>query len=203
MWVKQLPDRLRRFAKSLTVVSKHRHDGLWRSITRLDQVWDFWDLIIFPMKKTVSLTISKAVFVCVAVKLTAVVILCYILCWSPFIFALLWTTFFPNLSEGFSGKVFTILLLLANLNSCTNPWIYLFFSLRKYVRFGQSTNSQWSRRWRPATSTDHATASELDEHDTQGRSSRANSILRKPVNGLPLTVVNGVFDHSDGSVVRL
>ncbi len=28
----------------------------------------------------------------------------------------------------FTGSVFTILLLLASLNSCTNPWIYLAFS---------------------------------------------------------------------------
>ncbi|OQV15587.1 Vasopressin V1a receptor [Hypsibius exemplaris] len=81
------------------------------------------------------------------VKLTAAVIFCYICCWTPFIFALLYTTFFPVTSTGevsMSQSVFTILLLLANLNSCSNPWIYLFFSLGKYVQCEHGWKWKWT-----------------------------------------------------------
>ncbi|XP_055334515.1 oxytocin receptor-like [Paramacrobiotus metropolitanus] len=67
------------------------------------------------------------------VKLTMVVIVAYLICWTPFFVALLWTTFFPDTAY-VSEPAFVILLLLANLNSCSNPWIYLFFSLSRYFR---------------------------------------------------------------------
>ena len=67
------------------------------------------------------------------VKLTLVVIVAYVICWSPFFVALLWTTFFPETAY-VSEPAFVILLLLANLNSCSNPWIYLVFSLSRYFR---------------------------------------------------------------------
>ncbi|OQV14178.1 hypothetical protein BV898_11649 [Hypsibius exemplaris] len=67
------------------------------------------------------------------VKLTLVVIIAYLICWTPFVVALLWTTFFPETAY-LSEPSLVILLLLANLNSCSNPWIYLFFSLSRYFR---------------------------------------------------------------------
>jgi 7 transmembrane receptor (rhodopsin family) len=67
------------------------------------------------------------------VKLTLVVIVAYLICWTPFFVALLWTTFCPETAY-VSEPAFVILLLLANLNSCSNPWIYLFFSLSRYFR---------------------------------------------------------------------
>lgn len=64
------------------------------------------------------------------VKLTVVVILCYIVCSSPFIAAQLWATWDPLATQSpfWSGATFTILTLLASLNSCVNPWIYLAFN---------------------------------------------------------------------------
>jgi arginine vasopressin receptor 1A len=64
------------------------------------------------------------------VKLTVTVILCYIVASTPFIVAELWSTYDPlaHTSPFYTGTVFTILTLLASLNSCINPWIFLFFN---------------------------------------------------------------------------
>ncbi|CAC5376998.1 AVPR1A [Mytilus coruscus] len=60
------------------------------------------------------------------VQMTLTVVLCYLVCWSPFFIAQMWSAWDEN--APFYGPAFTIILLLASLNSCTNPWIYLFFS---------------------------------------------------------------------------
>uniref|UniRef100_A0A3Q2ZAG3 Vasopressin V2 receptor n=1 Tax=Hippocampus comes TaxID=109280 RepID=A0A3Q2ZAG3_HIPCM len=58
------------------------------------------------------------------VRMTLVIVLVYTVCWSPFFIVQLWAAWDPN-----SPRVaFTILMLLASLNSCTNPWIYTAFS---------------------------------------------------------------------------
>ncbi|XP_055334568.1 oxytocin receptor-like [Paramacrobiotus metropolitanus] len=149
------------------------------------------------------------------VKLTAVVIVCYIVCWSPFIFALLWTTFFPELSNltSSSEKLFAILLLLANLNSCTNPWIYLFFSLRKYVR----CQANWSRLSRRGAGTPGRSAgstfshnSEVQEEEGGAEETRPHRPhyhtmnpfqRRKDIFGISLAIVNSREDVN--AVVRL
>ncbi|GAU88195.1 hypothetical protein RvY_00939-1 [Ramazzottius varieornatus] len=94
------------------------------------------------------------------VKLTAVVVATYIICWSPFIFSLLWTTFFPD-SGSLNKSAFVILLLMANLNSCTNPWIYLYFSLRKYVR----CKDGWKWSLRPKLSRTASRASDNEDQE--------------------------------------
>ncbi|GCC26767.1 hypothetical protein chiPu_0005187 [Chiloscyllium punctatum] len=59
------------------------------------------------------------------VKMTVVIVLAYVLCWAPYFTVQLCTAWYPSdLNE---GAVFTILMLLGNLNSCTNPWIYMYF----------------------------------------------------------------------------
>ncbi|XP_061825463.1 vasopressin V2 receptor-like [Nerophis lumbriciformis] len=60
------------------------------------------------------------------VKMTLVIVLVYCLCWAPFFSVQLWAAWDPDPPE--SGAVFTLLMLLASLNSCTNPWIYSAFS---------------------------------------------------------------------------
>ncbi|MBN3278910.1 AVT protein, partial [Polyodon spathula] len=59
------------------------------------------------------------------VKMTVVTVVVYVLCWAPFFIAQLWSVWFP--SDTTQGSVFTIIMLLGNLNSCTNPWIYMYF----------------------------------------------------------------------------
>ncbi|XP_062282468.1 vasopressin V2 receptor-like [Scomber scombrus] len=60
------------------------------------------------------------------VRMTLVIVLVYSLCWAPFFSVQLWAAWDPNPPR--NGAVFTLLMLLASLNSCTNPWIYSAFS---------------------------------------------------------------------------
>ncbi|KAK5896097.1 hypothetical protein CgunFtcFv8_009733 [Champsocephalus gunnari] len=61
------------------------------------------------------------------VKMTFVIIMTYTVCWSPFFFVQLWSAWIPS-SAPTQGPVFAIIMLLASLNSCTNPWIYVYYS---------------------------------------------------------------------------
>uniref|UniRef100_A0A4W4HIP3 Vasopressin V2 receptor n=1 Tax=Electrophorus electricus TaxID=8005 RepID=A0A4W4HIP3_ELEEL len=74
---------------------------------------------ITPSPSGVSRAMSKTV------RMTLVIVLVYITCWSPFFIVQLWAAWDPNPP---SQVAFTILMLLASLNSCTNPWIYTAFS---------------------------------------------------------------------------
>ncbi|XP_063072513.1 vasopressin V2 receptor [Engraulis encrasicolus] len=60
------------------------------------------------------------------VKMTIVIVLAYIFCWSPFFTVQLWSVW--DESAPTENAVFTIFMLLASLNSCANPCIYLLFS---------------------------------------------------------------------------
>ncbi|GCB68002.1 hypothetical protein scyTo_0013763 [Scyliorhinus torazame] len=59
------------------------------------------------------------------IKMAVVIVLAYVLCWAPYFTVQLCTAWYP--SDTSEGAVFTILMLLGNLNSCTNPWIYMYF----------------------------------------------------------------------------
>uniref|UniRef100_A0A8C6SN17 Si:dkey-178o16.4 n=1 Tax=Neogobius melanostomus TaxID=47308 RepID=A0A8C6SN17_9GOBI len=60
------------------------------------------------------------------VKMTVVIVLAYVLCWTPFFTVQLWSVWDPQAPT--HTATFTILMLLASLNSCANPCIYLLFS---------------------------------------------------------------------------
>ncbi|XP_028853846.1 vasopressin V2 receptor [Denticeps clupeoides] len=60
------------------------------------------------------------------VKMTVAIVLVYIACWAPFFTAQLWSVWDEQAPT--ETAVFTILMLLASLNSCANPCIYLLFS---------------------------------------------------------------------------
>ncbi|XP_078620066.1 oxytocin receptor-like [Branchiostoma floridae x Branchiostoma japonicum] len=62
------------------------------------------------------------------VQMTLVIVIAYILCWSPFFIMQLWAVF--DLNAPFEGSAFVIIMLLASLNSCVNPWIYFAFKTR-------------------------------------------------------------------------
>ncbi|KAK2851361.1 hypothetical protein Q5P01_007637 [Channa striata] len=61
------------------------------------------------------------------VRMTLVIVLVYTICWAPFFIVQLWAAWDPNPPDQ-ARVAFTILMLLASLNSCTNPWIYTAFS---------------------------------------------------------------------------
>ncbi|KAM8915046.1 isotocin receptor-like [Spinachia spinachia] len=59
------------------------------------------------------------------VKMTFVVVIAYIVCWTPFFFVQMWSAWDPAAPR--EDVAFIIAMLLASLNSCCNPWIYMFF----------------------------------------------------------------------------
>ncbi|XP_028302556.1 oxytocin receptor b [Gouania willdenowi] len=60
------------------------------------------------------------------VKMAFVVVLAYIACWTPFFFVQMWSAWDPAAPR--EDMAFIISMLLASLNSCCNPWIYMFFA---------------------------------------------------------------------------
>ncbi|XP_022347063.1 vasopressin V2 receptor isoform X2 [Enhydra lutris kenyoni] len=60
------------------------------------------------------------------VRMTLVIVIVYVLCWAPFFLVQLWAAWDPQAPV--EEAPFVLLMLLASLNSCTNPWIYAFFS---------------------------------------------------------------------------
>ncbi|CAL1528224.1 unnamed protein product [Lymnaea stagnalis] len=97
------------------------------------------------------------------IKLTLTVVLCYLFCWAPFFVVQMWSAFDDD--SGIEHPVTVICMLLASLNSCTNPWIYLAFSGRTCQR--NHANRNTSRSWGPST---HVTSGG-DSHEFKTRSS--------------------------------
>ncbi|XP_034444711.1 arginine vasopressin receptor 1Aa [Hippoglossus hippoglossus] len=63
------------------------------------------------------------------VKMTFVIVLAYIICWAPFFTVQMWSVWDENFQYADSeNTAVTISALLASLNSCCNPWIYMIFS---------------------------------------------------------------------------
>ncbi|XP_040830527.1 vasopressin V2 receptor [Ochotona curzoniae] len=60
------------------------------------------------------------------VRMTLVIVVVYVLCWAPFFLVQLWSVWDTEAPR--EGPPFVLLMLLASLNSCTNPWIYASFS---------------------------------------------------------------------------
>lgn len=83
-------------------------------------------LLLAPCVSSVK-TISRAKIR--TVRMTFVIVTAYIICWTPFFITQLWSvwdeTFLWVESE---NPAVIITALLAALNSCCNPWIYMFFS---------------------------------------------------------------------------
>ncbi|XP_029548536.1 vasopressin V2 receptor-like [Salmo trutta] len=82
--------------------------------------------VAFPLPSRASSVarVSKARIK--TVKMTVVIVLVYIICWTPFFMVQLWSVW--DMDAPTETTTFTILMLLASLNSCTNPCIYLLFS---------------------------------------------------------------------------
>ncbi|XP_077458217.1 vasopressin V2 receptor [Stigmatopora argus] len=79
------------------------------------------------------------------VTMTVVVVLTYIICWTPFFTVQLWSVW--DREAPTENATFIILMLLASLNSCANPCIYLMFSVpfpRRLV--GMLCRRQYHRR---------------------------------------------------------
>ncbi|XP_069489273.1 vasopressin V1b receptor [Ambystoma mexicanum] len=82
---------------------------------------------VMPSRVSSIKTISRAKIR--TVKMTFVIVLAYIFCWTPFFSVQMWSVWDENApNEESSDVAFTITMLLASLSSCCNPWIYMFFS---------------------------------------------------------------------------
>ncbi|RUS72582.1 hypothetical protein EGW08_019655 [Elysia chlorotica] len=94
------------------------------------------------------------------IKLTLTVVLCYLICWAPY--------FFVQLFSVFGGEAYlehpavVLLMLMASLNSCSNPWIYLAFSSYNCPRVQQVRRV--SRSWNASTHVTSA-ADSIHSHD--------------------------------------
>ncbi|XP_072308327.1 oxytocin receptor [Eucyclogobius newberryi] len=78
--------------------------------------------------------ISKAKIT--TVKMTFVIVLAYIVCWTPFFSVQMWSAWDPAAPR--EAMPFIISMLLASLNSCCNPWIYMCFAGHLFQDLRQS-----------------------------------------------------------------
>ncbi|XP_072454699.1 oxytocin receptor-like isoform X4 [Notamacropus eugenii] len=60
------------------------------------------------------------------IKMTFIIVLAFIVCWTPFFFVQMWSVWDPDAPK--ETSLFIISMLLASLNSCCNPWIYMLFT---------------------------------------------------------------------------
>ncbi|GFR89411.1 conopressin receptor [Elysia marginata] len=95
------------------------------------------------------------------IKLTLTVVLCYLICWAPYFFVQLYSVFGGE--KYLEHPAVVLLMLMASLNSCTNPWIYLAFSGCKCPSRQQTRRV--SRSWGLST---HLTSA-ADSHDRDSR----------------------------------
>ncbi|KAJ8019851.1 Cephalotocin receptor 1 [Holothuria leucospilota] len=59
------------------------------------------------------------------IKMTLTIVTVYIICWTPFFFQTMYGVW---AGRQFNVWIATLFQLMANINCCTNPWIYLAFS---------------------------------------------------------------------------
>ncbi|XP_060100386.1 vasopressin V1a receptor [Heteronotia binoei] len=75
------------------------------------------------------------------VKMTFVIVSAYVVCWAPFFTVQMWSVWDWHWQASWTDSedvVITVTALLASLNSCCNPWIYMFFSGHLLQDFIQS-----------------------------------------------------------------
>uniref|UniRef100_G3TTL6 Oxytocin receptor n=1 Tax=Loxodonta africana TaxID=9785 RepID=G3TTL6_LOXAF len=87
------------------------------------KIWQNLRLKVLARVSSVKL-ISKAKIR--TVKMTFIIVLAFIVCWTPFFFVQMWSVWDANAPK--EASAFIIAMLLASLNSCCNPWIYMLFT---------------------------------------------------------------------------
>lgn len=64
-------------------------------------------------------------------KMSIVIVICFIICWTPYYLLGLWYWFFPNDLEGkVSHSLTHILFIFGLFNTCLDPIIYGLFTIR-------------------------------------------------------------------------
>ncbi|CAB1421782.1 unnamed protein product [Pleuronectes platessa] len=83
--------------------------------------------ILGPSSVSSVSTISRAKLR--TVKMTFVIVVAYVVCWAPFFTVQMWSVWDETFSwDDSENTIVTLSALLASLNSCCNPWIYMIFS---------------------------------------------------------------------------
>ncbi|XP_030575911.1 arg8-vasotocin receptor-like [Archocentrus centrarchus] len=73
------------------------------------------------------------------VKMTFVIVVAYVVCWAPFFTVQMWSVWDETFSwDDSENAAVTLSALLASLNSCCNPWIYMIFSGNLLSDFARS-----------------------------------------------------------------
>ncbi|XP_019613900.1 PREDICTED: mesotocin receptor-like [Branchiostoma belcheri] len=118
------------------------------------------------------------------VQMTLVIVIAYVVCWSPFFVCHLWNTW--DTEAPFEGAAFTIIMLLASLNSCVNPWIYFLFT-------GQCFGSLRGRKQQyMIPTTFRSRSSPNNKHLDRALHSMSD---HSGANGHTVRYVNGVNNH--------
>ncbi|XP_056316343.1 oxytocin receptor [Danio aesculapii] len=81
-----------------------------------------------PLSSRASNVVSVSKSRIKTVKMTVVIVLAYTVCWAPFFTVQLWSVWDDDAPT--ETATFTILMLLASLNSVANPCIYLLFTVK-------------------------------------------------------------------------
>uniref|UniRef100_A0A8C1VHY6 Arginine vasopressin receptor 1Aa n=2 Tax=Cyprinus carpio TaxID=7962 RepID=A0A8C1VHY6_CYPCA len=121
------------------------------------------------------------------VKMTFVIVLAYIICWAPFFTVQMWSVWDKNFSwDDSENTAVTLSALLASLNSCCNPWIYMVFSGHLLQDFAHCF---------PCC---HKIQQSFRKEDSDSSSIRRITLLTKTANRSP-TCSSGTWKESDHS----
>ncbi|TKR72528.1 hypothetical protein L596_019961 [Steinernema carpocapsae] len=83
------------------------------------------------------------------VRLTMTIIACNFFLWAPFCIANVIQAVKPSV---INPRVFTYICILGNLNSCINPWIFIFFNVNMFKRAFRNIFPSWTNHQSPPTS---------------------------------------------------
>ncbi|KAF0870526.1 OXYR protein, partial [Crocuta crocuta] len=116
------------------------------------------------------------------VKMTFIIVLAFIVCWTPFFFVQMWSVWDANAPK--EASAFIIAMLLASLNSCCNPWIYMLFTghlFHELVQRFLCCSSSYLRGSRPGETSvskkSNSSTFVLSHHSSSQRSSSQPSAV--------------------------
>ncbi|KAE8623654.1 hypothetical protein XENTR_v10005686 [Xenopus tropicalis] len=146
---------------------------------------------VVPSRVSSIRTISRAKIR--TVKMTFVIVLSYILCWTPFFSVQMWSVWDENSpDEDSTDFAFTITMLLASLSSCSNPWIYMCYNSPQLCR-GTS---------RPHGHRHNSTGSVSSRRDTLLTQLRNRSLLRGGGSNGTCNSIRDLYPALDDTVIE-
>ncbi|XP_014669368.1 PREDICTED: cephalotocin receptor 2-like [Priapulus caudatus] len=126
------------------------------------------------------------------VKLTLVVVLSYIFCWTPYFTGTMLFVFCEEKAQIYLGNTgLTILTLLGSLNSCTNPWIYMAFSGNLCRNLQRVWRRDCKELYSGGSSTMRTRMSHMSESHSVGYHDVTSSVTRPRLQGDGQVGTNG------------